>query len=79
MPRRGLAHGKHEVKTMLALHSGATGIEHVEAVAVLIAIFVAIFWRDVLKILLLVALLLFVILMATGAVAIVDVLQHAIK
>jgi hypothetical protein len=64
---------------MLALHSGATGIGHVEAVIALVVIFIAIFWKDFLKILLLVALLLFVILMATGAVAITDVLQHAIK
>jgi hypothetical protein len=64
---------------MLALHSGAPGTGHIEAVIVLIAIFVAIFWRDVLKILLIVALLLFIMLTATGAVAIIDVLQHAIK
>ena len=64
---------------MLALHSGAPGTGHIEAVIVMIAIFIAIFWRDVLKILLMVALLLFIILMATGAVAIIDVLQHAIK
>lgn len=64
---------------MFALQSGATGIGHIEAVIVVIAIFAAIFWRDLLKILLLVALLLFIILMATGAVAIIDVLQHALR
>ncbi len=64
---------------MLALHSGATGTGHIEAVIVVIAIFVAIFWRDVLKILLMVALLLVIILMASGVVVIIDVLQHVIR
>lgn len=64
---------------MLALHGGAPGAGHIEAVIVVVAIFIAIFWRDVLKILVMVALLLFIILTATGAVAIIDVLQHAIK
>jgi hypothetical protein len=63
---------------MLALHSGAPGIGHVEAIIVVIAILTAIFWREVVKILLMVALLLFIILMASGAVAILDVLQHVI-
>ena len=64
---------------MLALHSGATGTGHIEAVIVMIVIFIAIFWRDVIKILFMVALLLFIILMATGAVVIIDVLQHVMK
>jgi hypothetical protein len=64
---------------MLALHSGAPGTGHIEAVIVVIAIFIAIFWRDVLKILLMVALLLFIIVMVTGAVAIIDLLQHVIS
>ena len=38
-----------------------------------------IFWRDVIKILLMVALLLFIILIASGAVAVIDVLQQVIK
>ena len=64
---------------MLALHSGATGTGHIEAVIVMIVIFIAIFWRDVIKILFMVALLLFIILMATGVVVIIDVLQHVMK
>jgi hypothetical protein len=64
---------------MLALHSGASGIGHIEAVIAVIAIFIAIFWRDVIKILLMVALLLFTILMASGAVVIIDFLQHAVR
>lgn len=64
---------------MLALQSGATGTGHIEAVIVMIVIFIAIFWRDVIKILFMVALLLFIILMATGAVVIIDVLQHVMK
>ena len=64
---------------MFALQSGATGIGHIEAVIVVIAIFAAIFWRDLLKILLMVALLLLIILMATGAVAIIDILQHVMR
>jgi hypothetical protein len=43
---------------MLALHSGATGSGHIEAVIVVIAALAMIFWRDVLKILLMVGLLL---------------------
>ena len=64
---------------MLALQSGAPGIGHIEAVIVVIAILAMIFWREVAKILLMVALLLFIILIASGAVAIIDVLQHVIK
>jgi hypothetical protein len=64
---------------MLALHSGATGTGHIEAVIVVISVLVMIFWRDVLKILLMVGLLLFVILMASGAVVIIDVLQHVVR
>ena len=64
---------------MLALQSGASGTGHIEAVIVVIAIFAVIFWRDVAKILLMVALLLFIILIATGAAVIIDVLQHVIK
>ena len=47
---------------MLALQSGAPGIGHIEAIIVVIAILAMIFWRDVIKILLMVALLLFIIL-----------------
>ena len=64
---------------MLALHSGATGTGHIEAVIVVIAILTAIFWREVVKILLIAGLLLFIILVASGAVAILDVLLHVIK
>ena len=64
---------------MLALQSGAPGTGHIEAVIVVIAILAMIFWRDVIKILLMVALLLFIILIASGAVAVIDVLQHVIK
>jgi hypothetical protein len=64
---------------MLALQSGATGTGHIEAVIVMIVIFIAIFWRDVIKILLMVALLLSIIVIATSAVVIIDVLQHVMK
>lgn len=64
---------------MLALHSGATGTGNIEAVIVVISVLAMIFWRDVLKILLMVGLLLFIILMASGAVVIIDVLQHVIR
>ena len=64
---------------MLAMHSGATGLGHVEAVIVAIAVFTVIFWRDVAKILLMVALLLIIVIAATGVVAIVDVLQHVVR
>jgi hypothetical protein len=64
---------------MLALQSGAPGIGHIEAIIVVIAILAMIFWRDVIKILLMVALLLFIILVTSGAVAVIDVLQHVIR
>ena len=64
---------------MLALHSGATGTGHIEAVIVVISVLAMIFWRDALKILLMVGLLLFIILMASGAVVIIDVLQHIVR
>ena len=64
---------------MLALHSGATGTGHIEAVIVMIAVLAMIFWRDVLKILLMVGLLLVIVLVASGTVAIIDVLQHVVR
>ncbi len=64
---------------MLALQSGAPGMGHIEAVIAVIAVFTVIFWRDVAKILLLVALFLFIILMVSGAVVITDVLQHVFR
>ncbi|HEY3647704.1 MAG TPA: hypothetical protein VGL33_07010 [Streptosporangiaceae bacterium] len=64
---------------MLALHSGATGTGHIEAVIVVIAVLAMIFWRDVLKILLMVGLLLVIILIVSGGVVIIDVLQHVIR
>ena len=64
---------------MLALHSGATGTGQIEAVIVVISVLAMIFWRDVLKILLMVGLLLFIILLASGAVVIIDVLQHVVR
>jgi hypothetical protein len=64
---------------MLALHSGATGIGHVEAVVVVIAILTAIFWREMVKIFLMVALLLFIIFVTSGAVATLDVLNNTQK
>jgi ABC-type polysaccharide/polyol phosphate export permease len=64
---------------MLALQSGATGMGHIEAVIVVIAVFAVIFWRDVIKILLMVALLLVIILIASGAVIVIDVLQHVVR
>jgi hypothetical protein len=64
---------------MLALQGGATGAGHIEAVIVVIAILAAIFWRDLVKILLIVALFLFIILIASGAVVIVDVFLHVMK
>ena len=64
---------------MLALHGGFPETGHIEAVIVLIAAITLIFWREAVKILLLVALLLFVILIAFGAVVLIDGIQHVIK
>ena len=64
---------------MLALHGGSPGPGHIQAVIVLIAAVTVIFWREAVKILLIVALLLFVILIAFGAVVLIDGVQHVIK
>jgi len=64
---------------MLALHGGSPGPGHIQAVIVLIVAITMIFWREAVKILLMVALLLFVILIAFGAVALIDGLQHVVK
>ena len=64
---------------MLALHGGSPGAGHIQAVIVLIVVFTVIFWREAVKILLMVALLLFVILIAFGAVVLIDGVQHVIK
>ncbi len=64
---------------MLALHSSSPGTGHIQAVILLIAIITAIFWRNVVKILLMVALLLFIILIAFGAVVLIVGIQHVIK
>jgi hypothetical protein len=64
---------------MLALPGGSPGTEHIQAVIVLIAAITVIFWREAVKILLMVALLLFVILIAFGAVVLIDGVQHVIK
>jgi hypothetical protein len=64
---------------MFALHGGATGTGHIQAVIILVSIIAVIFWRDVLKILLMVAALLVIILVAFGAVVIIDGMQHVIN
>ncbi len=66
-------------EAMRTLQSGTPETGRIEAVIVVIAILAMIFWRDVIKILLMVALLLFIIIIASGAVAVIDVLQHVIK
>lgn len=58
---------------MVALQNGATGTGHIEAIIVVIAIVTAIFWCVLLKIPLMIALLLFIILMASSRVDITDV------
>jgi hypothetical protein len=58
---------------MLALHGGSPGTGHIQAVIGLIAIFTVIFWRDVAKI------QLFVILVAFGAVVLIDGALNVIK
>ena len=45
----------------------------------MIAIITVIFWRDVVKILLMVALLLFIILIAFGAAVLTDGIQYVIE
>ena len=64
---------------MLALHSGSPGLGHVQAVIVVTAIMAVIFWRDVVKIMLMVALLLLIILIAFGAAAFIEGVQQVMR
>jgi hypothetical protein len=52
---------------------------HIQAVIFLIAVIAVIFWRDMIKVLLMVALLLFIVLIAFGAVALIDAMQYVVK
>jgi len=64
---------------MLALHGGAAWTGHTQAVIILVAIIAMIFWRDVLKIMLMVAALLVIITIAFGAVFLIDSMQHVLS
>jgi hypothetical protein len=64
---------------MLALRGGTPGPGHMETVIFVITILTVIFWRDVVKILLMAGLLLSIVFITSGAVVIIDVLQHVIK
>jgi hypothetical protein len=61
---------------MLALHSGSAGIGHEQALIVLFAIIAVIFWRDVIKIAIMIGALLLIIGVSSGAVVLLDLLQH---
>jgi hypothetical protein len=61
---------------MLALHSGTAGTEQIQVLIVMFAILVAIFWRTVIKILLMVGAILFIILITSGAVALMEAMRH---
>ena len=61
---------------MLALQSGFAGIGHEQVLIVLFAIIAAIFWRDMIKIAIMIGALLLIILVSFGAVGRLDLLQH---
>ena len=64
---------------MLALQGDAAGMGHTQLVIIVVAIIVMIFWRDVLKIMLMVAVLLVIILITFGAVFLIDIMQHVLS
>jgi hypothetical protein len=61
---------------MLALYSGSAGIGHEQALIVLFAIIAVIFWRDMIKIAIMIGALLLIIVVSFGAVVLLDLLQH---
>jgi hypothetical protein len=61
---------------MLALHSSSAGIGHEKALIVLFAIIAVIFWRDMIKIAVMIGALLLIILVSFGVVVLLDLLQH---
>lgn len=61
---------------MLALHTSSAGIGHEQALIVLFAIIAVIFWRDMIKIAVMIGALLLIILVSFGAVVLIDLLQH---
>lgn len=64
---------------MLALRGGSSGIESIQILTVLFAIISVIFWRSLLKILLMIAAMLLVVLITSGAIALLEGLHHLVK
>lgn len=64
---------------MLALRGGSSGIDSIQILTVLFAIISVIFWRSLLKILLMIAAMLLVVLITSGAIALLEGLHHLVK
>jgi hypothetical protein len=64
---------------MIALHSGSPGIGQIPIIVPLLAIIIVIFWRLALKIILGIAAILLIIFITSGAVGLMEGLQHAIR
>jgi hypothetical protein len=64
---------------MLALHSVSPGIGQIHALIPLFAIITVIFWRAAIKILFMIITIIFIILIAFGAVGLLEGMQHIIR
>jgi hypothetical protein len=66
---------------MFTIHSGSAGMSHIQEVIILILVMTiaGIFWRDMLKILLIAAMFLLIILAACGVVFLIDGIYHVIE
>lgn len=64
---------------MLALHNGSPEIGQIPVLIPLTAVIIVIFWREALKIMIMIATTLFIILVIFGAVGFVEGLQHAVR
>jgi hypothetical protein len=76
VPDRFPDHDATRGDNMLALQSSSAGIGHEQALIVLFAIIAMIFWRDMIKIAVMIGALLLIILVSFGAVVLLDLLQH---
>jgi hypothetical protein len=65
--------------TMHALHNGSPGIGQIPVLIPLFAITIVIFWREVLKIMIMTVATLFIILVIFGAVGLLESMQHVFK
>ena len=64
---------------MIALQSGSSGIGGIPILIPVFAIIIVIFWREALRIIFMIAAALLIILIAFGAMGLLEGLQHAIR